>query len=105
MYHLCIFFPRESAFRLLYHVTSRHKDYTINRPLITGPSHDALIKHVKVEDLTGVTRKVLNVTEGFRMSQVFSIVINRRVYMSDQSKFESSLLLSLQNHWTGTRPM
>ncbi|XP_052686989.1 uncharacterized protein LOC128166095 isoform X1 [Crassostrea angulata] len=90
----------DSAFQLLYHVESRNQDYTINRPLILGPSHDALVKHVKVEGPTGVAKRVLNVTEGFRMSQVFSVVVNRQVFMSDQSKFESSLLHSLKSQWS-----
>lgn len=82
---------------------SRNQDYTINRPLILGPSHDALVKYVKVEGPTGVAKRVLNVTEGFRMSQVFSVVVNRQVFMSDQSKFESSLLHSLKSQWSGTK--
>ncbi|XP_062576750.1 uncharacterized protein LOC134238644 [Saccostrea cucullata] len=90
----------ELAFRLLYRVQSRNVDYSINRQLITGPSHDTLIKHIKVEDPNGVSRKVLNITKGFRMSQVFSVVLNRQVFMADQSKFEKSLLKTLKTTWT-----
>lgn len=101
--NLWLTFSRDLAFRLLYHVESRNQDYTINRPLILGPAHDALVKHVKVEGPNGVAKNVLNVTEGFRMSQVFSVVVNRQVFMSDQSKFESSLLHTLRTQWTGTK--
>ncbi|XP_061181618.1 uncharacterized protein LOC133190156 [Saccostrea echinata] len=90
----------ELAFRLLYHVQSRNVDYSINRQLVTGPSHNTLIKRIKVVDPAGVSRKVLNITKGYRMSQVFSVVLNRQVFISDHSKFEKSLLHTLQTTWT-----
>lgn len=90
------------SWKLSYHVTTMD-DKIINNKYENGPTFNDTKDSVNVTSPLSKAYVLVDVKEVYRLSQAFTVVMNRRIYNADKDKFENAVKQSLAKTLKGMK--
>ena len=98
----CFLYCRKMSWKLSYHVTTMDNKI-INNKYDTAPTFNDTKDSVNVTSPLSKAYVLVDVKEVYRLSQVFTVVMNRRIYNADKDKFENAVKQSLTKTLKGMK--
>ena len=90
------------SWKLSYHVTTMDNKI-INNKYDTAPAFNDTKDAVNITSPLSKAYVLVDVKEVYRLSQAFTVVMNRRIYNADKVKFENAVKQSLTKTLKGMK--